>query len=117
MTTETSGEHAASRLDTSKRPLFPYVIGGGRKGRAPSAKDFRLIIEAAGGVWLTLLPDPKKKKDFDFSKLVLIMSNTDNKAKNQLSTARAREAITSLGANSSSIVEALFHAISHDSRR
>lgn len=86
-----------------------HVCKGVTGKKVPPAKDFRLIIKAAGGVWLTTLPDPKRKKDFDFSKLVLITSNTDKEAKNQLSTIRAPEVIIQ-GAKTMT-VEVLFHGI------
>ena len=57
----------------------------------PPSKEFRLIVEAAGGKWLASVPDAKKK-GLDCTKMILVVSKIEKDATKSLATKRAAEA-------------------------
>lgn len=68
------------------------VAGNKQKGNmTPPSKEFRLIVEAAGGKWLASVPDAKKK-GFDCTKMILVVSKIEKDATKSLATKRAAEA-------------------------
>ena len=70
----------------------------------PPSKEFRLILESAGGTWLTSLPSKK-----DFSGTVIIVSKLQNEAKKQVLTKKVAVALEK-GAVSKT-TEEIFHSI------
>ena len=68
------------------------VAGNKQKGNmTPPSKEFRLIVEAAGGKWLASVPDAKKK-GVDCTKIILVVSKIKKDAKKSLLTKRTAEA-------------------------
>ena len=68
------------------------VAGNKQKGNmTPPAKEFRLIVEAAGGKWLTSVPDVKKK-GVDCTKMILVVSKVEKEATKSLKSKRAADA-------------------------
>jgi len=83
----------------------PGVTGNKKKGNmTPPAKEFRLIVEAAGALWAQSLA-----KVGDFSKLIIVVSKLEDEAARQLSTKKVDEALRK-GAITKS-TEDIFHSI------
>jgi hypothetical protein len=69
--------------------VCPGVAGQKAKGNmTPPAKEFRLIIEAAGATWLSSVPSSKTKGEDDFSSIVVVTSKLDDEAEKQLTNKR-----------------------------
>ena len=81
------------------------VLGNKKKGNmTPPAKEFRLIVEAAGASWT-----PSLAKVDNFSQLIIVVSKIEDEAKKQLATKKVAEALTK-GAISKS-TEEIFDSI------
>lgn len=83
----------------------PGVAGNKKKGNmTPPAKEFQLIVEAAGASWA-----PSLAKVVNFSQLIVVVSKLEVEAKKQLATKKVREALAK-GAISKS-TEEIFDSI------
>lgn len=83
----------------------PGVAGNKKRGNmTPPAKEFRLIVEAAGASWA-----PSLGKLGNFSNVIIVVSKLEGEAKKQLSTKKAIEALAK-GATSKS-TEQIFDSI------
>lgn len=83
----------------------PGVAGNKKKGNmTPPAKEFQLIVEAAGALWA-----PSVVKIADFSRLIIVVSKLEDEAAKQISTKKVAEALQN-GAISKS-TEEIFDSI------
>lgn len=81
------------------------VAGNKNRGNmTPPSKEFRLILESAGGAWLSSLPNKE-----DLTGTVIIVSKVQSEAKKQLSTKKMAEALEK-GAVAKT-TEDIFHSI------
>lgn len=74
-----------------------YVCKGVAGNKAPPEKELELIVDAAGGTWLSSI-SARTMKDVDASKLIIITPEKPSKKKTKTSEAKDVEKAVKLGA-------------------